>query len=206
MIELHAWQTSNCQRVAIVLEECALAYRVHRVDLFKGEQQSPSFLQMNPAGAVPVVVDSDGPNGTPLTLSQSGAIELYLAEKAGEFIPHDPLRRVQALQWLMFAVTDVAPASMSMFLLSMFAPEKSPANVGFFEQRLLRFLRVADGALAERDWLAGELSVADFALYPVYATRKAIVDAAGDLPNLTRWGASLAARPAVAKAMQVATA
>ena len=204
MIDFYAWQTSNCQRALIMLEECGLAYRLHKVDLFKGEQQEPAFLQINPAGAVPALVDAEGPGGAPLTLAQSGAIELYIAEKAGKFLAHDPVRRAHTLQWLMFAVTDCAPASMAMFLLTMMAPEKSPANVAFFEQRLLRHLRVAEARLAGRDWLADELSVADFALYPVYATRKAIVDAAGDLPNLTRWGAALAARPAVAKAMRAA--
>ena len=204
MIDLYAWQTSNCQRAAIMLEECGLAYRLHKIDLFKGEQQTPEYLRINPAGTVPAIVDADGPGGAPLTLTQSGAIELYLAEKTGKFLAQDPARHAQTLQWLMFAVTDCAPASMGMFLLTMLAPEKSPANVGFFEQRLLRFFRVADGQLAGREWLAGELSVADFALYPLYAARKAIVDAAGDLPDLTRWGAALAARPGVAKAMQAA--
>jgi len=204
MIEFHAWQTSNCQRVAIMLEECGLPYRVHKVDLFKGEQNDPAFLQINPAGAVPAIIDADGPGGLSLTLTESGAIDLYLAEKAGKFLPREPAQRAQTLQWLMFALTDCAPASMSMFLLSMMAPEKSPANVGFFEQRLLRFFRVADEQLAGRDWLAGELSVADFALYPIYAARKAIADAAGDLHHLPRWGAALAARPGVVKAMQAA--
>jgi GST-like protein len=204
MIDFYAWQTSNCQRVAIVLEECGLAYRVHKVDLFKGAQQDPAFLRLNPAGAVPVIVDSDGPGGAPLTLTQSGAIEIYLAEKAGRYLARDAARRAQVLQWLMFAVTDCAPASTAMFLLTMMTPEKSPANVGFFEQRLLRFFRVADQQLAGREWLADELSVADFALYPIYATRKGIADGAGNLPNLARWGAALAARPGVAKAMQAA--
>ncbi len=204
MIDFYGWQTSNCQRAVIMMEECGLEYRLHKVDLFKGEQQDPAFLRINPAGAVPALVDSDGPGGAPLTLTQSGAIELYLAEKAGRFLAHDPVRRAHTLQWLMFAVTDCAPASTALFLLSMQAPEKSPANVAFFEQRLLRFFRVADGRLAGREWLADELSVADFALYPVYAARKAVADAAGDLPNLARWGAALAARPAVAKAMRAA--
>ena len=204
MIDFYAWQTSNCQRVAIMLEECGLEYRVHKIDLFKGEQENPAFLRINPAGAVPAIVDDDGPGGAPLTLTQSGAIDLYLAEKAGKFLQRDAAPRAQTLQWLMFALTDCAPASSSIFLLTMMAPEKSSANVGFFEQRLLRFFRVADGRLAGRDGLAGELSVADFALYPLYAARKAIADAAGDLPNLTRWGAALAARPGVVKAMQAA--
>jgi GST-like protein len=204
MIEFYTWQTSNGQRVAILLEECGFAYRVHKIDLMKGEQKSPEYLKINPAGAIPAIVDSDGPGGTPLTLTQSGAIDLYLAEKAGKFIPADPLRRALAHQWLLFVLSDCAPASTAIFFQSVLLPDKSPSNLKWHEERLLRFFRIADGRLAAQEWLAGELSIADFALYPIYAVRKALVDAAGDLPNLARWGAALAARPGVAKGMQAA--
>ena len=125
---------------------------------------------------------------------------VYLAEKTGKFLPRDPARRLLALQWVMFATTDCAAASGSIFQLSTLAPEKSPANVAFYEQRLLRYFRVTDDRLAGREWLADELSIADFSLYPLYAVRKSIA-ASGNLANLTRWGDALAARPAVAKAM-----
>ena len=118
MIEFYTWQTSNGQRVAILLEECGFAYRVHKIDLTKGEQKSPGYLKINPAGAIPAIVDSDGPGGTPLTLTQSGAIDLYLAEKAGKFIPADPVRRALAHQWLLFALSDCAPASTAIFFQS----------------------------------------------------------------------------------------
>jgi GST-like protein len=204
MIDLYTWQTSNGHRAAIMLEECGFAYRVHKVDLTKGEQRSPEFLKLNPAGAIPVIVDPDGPGGKPLTLAQSGAIELYLAEKAGRFIPAEPARRVAAYQWLMYAVTDCAPSSTGIFFSNVLLPEKSPANAAWFEARLLQQFRIADARLARDEWLAGDLSIADFALYPVYAVRKSLADAAGDLPNLTRWGAMLAARSGVAKAMLAA--
>jgi GST-like protein len=204
MIDLYTFQTSNGQRAAILLEECGFPYRVHKVDLAKGEQQGEAYRKINPAGAIPAIVDPDGPGGRPLTLSQSGAIALYLAEKAGRFVPSDPARRALALQWLMFALTDCAPASSNLYYLGAVAPEKSAANLAWLTERLVRLLRVADARLEGRDWLADELSVADFALYPVYAVRKPQVDAAGGLPNLERWGAALAARPAVAKAMQAA--
>jgi GST-like protein len=203
MIEFYTAQTSNGHRVAIVLEECGLAYRTHKLDLFKGEQRNPDYLALNPAGQIPTIVDPDGPGGKPLTLGQSGAIVLYLAEKAGKFLPADRLRRIDALQWLMFTMTDVAPASTGMFFQSVLMPDKSTANDAFWEQRVARFFRLADRHLAGREWLAGELSVADFALYPIYAGRKAIADAAGDLPDLARWGQALAARPGVARGMQV---
>ena len=203
MIDLYTFNTSNGHRASITLEECGLPYRVHKVDLAKGEQKAPEFLNINPAGAIPAIVDHDVPGG-PLKLSQSGAIMLYAAEKTGRFLPTDPARRAQALQWLMLAVTDVARASTSIFLSSAVLPDKSPANVAYFEEQTLRYLRVAEARLAGRDFLADELSVADFALYPLYAVRKALVDKAGDLPELARWSAALAARPGVDKGMRAA--
>ncbi len=203
MIDFYTFATSNGQRAAILLEECELPYRMHWIDLMKGEQHAAEFLKVNPAGAIPVIVDADGPTGKPLTLSQSGAIVIYLAEKAGRFIPADAVRRLIALQWLLQATTDAARASSAIFLVSTLVPEKVPGNTAFFEQQCLRYLRSADARLADRDYLADELSIADFALYPVYAVRKALVDKAGDLPHLTRWGEVMAARPAVARAMEL---
>ncbi len=139
-----------------------------------------------------------------MKLSQSGAILLYVAEIARRFLPAESGRRALALQWLMLAGTDVARASTSIFLSSAILPDKSPANIAYFEEQTLRYLRVADARLAGREFLADELSVADFALYPLYAVRKALVDKAGDLPELTRWGAALAARPGVDKGMHAA--
>ena len=201
MIDFYTFATSNGQRAAMLLEECALPYRVHWVDLMKGEQSTPEFLKVNPAGAIPVIVDADGPAGKPLTLSQSGAILIYLAEKTGRFIPADQVRRLIALQWLLQATTDAARASSAIFLVSTLVPEKVPGNTAFFEQQCLRYLRSANTRLADCEYLADELSIADFALYPVYAVRKALVDRAGDLPHLARWGNAIAARPAVARAM-----
>jgi GSH-dependent disulfide-bond oxidoreductase len=204
MIDLYTWQTSNGQRAAIMLEECGFAYRVNKVDLFKNEQQSPEFLKVNPAGQIPAIVDPDGPDGRPLTLAQSAAIALYLAEKSGRFIPSDPVRRVLALQWFMFTLADMAPASANLFLLGVLAPEKSPANLEWLGTRMFRFFRLADARLEGREWLADELSIADFALYPVVAVRKPQLDAAGDFANLQRWRAAIAERSGVAKAMQAA--
>jgi GSH-dependent disulfide-bond oxidoreductase len=205
MIDLYTFQTSNGQRAAIMLEECGFPYRVHRIDLFKGEQQHPDYLAKNPIGAIPTIVDPDGPEGRPLTLTQSGAIALYLAEKAGRFLPTDPLRRVAAMQWLMYGMTDCSPASANLFLLGVRAPEKSEANMAWLTERMLRYFRIVDARLADRDYLADEISVADFALYPVYAVRKQKIDEAnGALANLSRWGAAIGARPGVAKGMAAA--
>lgn len=204
MIDFYTAASSNGRRAAIMLEECGLPFTLHKVDLMGGEQRTVAFLSINPAGAIPVIVDHDGPGGASITLAQSGAIMLYLAEKTGRFLPKDPVLRAQAWQWLFQATTDVAATSMTMFLLSTFAPDKSEANDRFFEERVLRQLRAADQRLADRPYLAQELSVADFALYPVYAVRKAAVEAAGDLPHLVKWARSLAERPALARAMTLA--
>ena len=204
MIDLYTWQTSNGQRAAIMLEECGFPYRVNKIDLSKNEQQRPEYLKINPAGQIPAIVDPDGPDRRPLTLTQSAAIALYLAEKSGRLIPSDPVRRLLALQWFMFTLADMAPASANLFLLGVLAPEKSTANLEWLGTRMFRFFRLADERLAGREWLADELSIADFALYPVVAVRKPQLDAAGGLANLQRWRAAIAERPGVAKAMRAA--
>jgi GST-like protein len=118
-------------------------------------------------------------------------------------MPKDPARRIAALQWLMQACSDVAGTSGAIFQLSMVAPEKSAANVEFFEKRLVNALRVADARLADREYLVDEISVADLALYPVVATRKPVIEKHGGLPNLAKWAERMVARPGVAKGMQV---
>lgn len=203
MIDLYTAGTQNGHRAAVMLEESGLAYRAHRLNLAAGDQKKPEYLAINPAGLIPAIVDHDGPGGKPLALSQSGAIVLYLAEKSGKFIPSDAARRAIAMQWFMQACTDCASASGGIFLAANVMPDKSPANVEFFEQRLLRFLGVADAQLASHEHLAGEVSVADFALYPLVATRMPLVEKAGGFAHLRRWAAAMAARPGVAKGMTV---
>ena len=201
MIDFYTAATSNGQRVAIALEEMGLPYSVHKVNLPNGDQKRPEYLAINPAGMIPAIVDHGAPGGKALSLSQSGAIIMYLAEKSGKLLPADAARRAVARQWVMQACSDCAGASSAIFLTSNMAPEKSPANVEFFEGRLQRFFRDADARLKGRDFLADELTIADLALYPIYAARKGVADRAGDLPNLTRWGALMAARPGIIKGL-----
>lgn len=202
MIDLYLAPTANGLRASVALDECGLAYRPNKIDLAKGEQRTPEFLKLNPAGQIPVLVDHDGPGGKPLTLAQSAAIILYCAEKSGKFLPKDGARRALALQWMMQAATDVAPASGAIFHLEMVAPEKNEAITSHFKKRLLSFLGVCDAQLAKHDYLAGEISVADLMLYPNYSLRKPLIDAAGGYANLHRWGAAMAARPGVQKGMK----
>jgi GST-like protein len=202
MIDVYLAPTANGLRATVALAECGLDYTPHKIDLAKGEARTPEFLKLNPAGQIPVIVDHDGPGGKPLTLAQSGAIILYCAEKSGKFLPKDPARRALALQWLMQAATDLAPVSGAIFQLEMVAPEKNESITKHFHKRLVNFFTVCDAQLAGDSYLAGELSVADLQLYPNYFARKALIDAAGGLPHLHRWAASMAARPGVARGMK----
>ncbi|MBA3506044.1 MAG: glutathione S-transferase N-terminal domain-containing protein [Betaproteobacteria bacterium] len=204
MIDLYTSDTSNGQRAAIMLEECGLEYTVRKFDLMQGEHRNPVFLNVNPAGTIPAIVDHDGPGGNPLALAQSGAILLYLAMKTGSFFPIDPALRAEAFQWFMQATTDCAPASGMIFQLSRLAPEKSPANVAFLEERLRKFLRVVDTRLAGRAHLAGEVSIADLALYPVTAARRELIEADVGFVNLKRWMTTIGDRPAVVRGMRAA--
>jgi GST-like protein len=203
MIDFYTSGTANGHRAAIALEESGLPYRAHKLNLQAGDQRKPEYLKINPAGAIPAIVDDEGPGGKPLALAQSGAIVLYVAEKSGKFLPKDAARRAVAMQWLLHACSDVAGGSGALFQLSMVAPEKSAPNVEFFEKRLVNALRAADGRLAGREYLADDISVADLALYPVVATRGPVIEKHGGLPNLAKWAERMAARPGVAKGMQV---
>jgi GST-like protein len=202
MLELYTFPSSNGQRAAIALEECGIPYRVRKVDLAKGEQRAPQFLAINPAGTIPALVDPDGPGGAPLNLAQSGAIVVHAAERSGRLLPGDARRRAEAWRWFFHAVTDCACASVGIYLASAQMPDKSDANARYFEERTLRFLRVVDGVLADRSSLAGEYSIADVALYPLAATRRPLIESAGDCGHLLRWLDEIGERPAVQRGMQ----
>jgi len=203
MIDLYTFPSSNGQRASIVLEACRVPYRVHTVDLRKGEQKSPEFLRINPAGTIPVIVDPDGPGGRPLTLSQSGAIMIYLAEKSGQMLPTPGAARIETLRWLMATMTDLAPASAAIFLTSLAAEPPPGEIVAFWEQRFLSLLQTFDAQLGTREYLAGELTIADLALYPTAVGRKSLIDASQGLAHLKRWMAVMAAMPEVQRGMAV---
>lgn len=201
MIDLYMWGTANGLRAAVALAECGLEHRVHKVDITKGEQKSPEYLKMNPLGAIPVIVDHDGPGGKPLTLCQSGAIIVYACEKAGKFIPTDGERRALAGQWFVAAASDIAGTSSTVFFSENFVPEKSVPNTDLFKSRLVAYFRNVDRHLAGRQYLADEISFADLMLYPNYAARTPLIESAGGMDNLRRWGERMAARPGVQKGM-----
>jgi len=202
MIELYYGPTANGQRATVILEESELPFRRHPVDLAKGEHLAADFLALNPVGMTPVLVDGEGPGGKRIVIAQSIAIMLYVAEKAGRFIPGDAYRRALMHSWLMFVASDIAMTSGTLFQLTLVGSEPSPPHMEHFEKRLGRFFAACDRQLDGREYLVDELSIADFALFPNVAGRKALVDRYGPMPNLAAWSERMAARPALARGMK----
>lgn len=204
MIDLYTAGTSNGQRASVMLEATGLPYRAHKVDLASGAQRGPEFLKINPAGQIPVIVDHGGAGGHPLTVAQSGAIMLYLAERSGSFLPSDPVQRARVLEAFMQVMTDVAPASSALFYMAKATEPANPEVMAYCKTRFLSMLAPVDRRLARHPWVAGEeISIADFALYPTVAGRKAILDEAPGLSDLRRWAQTMALRPDVARGMAV---
>ncbi len=203
MIDLYAAGTSNGMRARIALEECGLAYKLHPIDLTKGEQKTPQFLAMNPNGQIPVIVDQEGPGGKPLTLSQSSAILVYCAEKSGKHLPKDPAARAAMLQALMSASTDVTPMIGTVFGIVRSKEPHGP-TAEMFKGRLKAMFQVWDGLLGKHKYAAGnEMTIADFSLYAGYVRAKASVpDTCEGFPNLERWAKEIGARPGVQRALK----
>jgi GST-like protein len=202
MIGFYAGNTPNNQRVAIVLEELALPYNLHKVDVMAGGAKTPEFLRINPNGLSPAIIDSDGPDRKPVTVTQSWVICLYLADKAGRFVPKDGLARLRVVEALFHLASDVMMAHSTHTTLSRFVPEKVPSIIGFYEQRLLAAFQNLDRQLAEGEYLAGDLSIADFGLYPVFHRRRALVEGKPQFANLERWGRLMDARPACRRGIE----
>jgi GSH-dependent disulfide-bond oxidoreductase len=203
MIDLYTFGTSNGQRVAIALEETGFPYKVHKVDLQKGEQKRSEYLEINPTGRIPAIVDNDGPGGTPMVLTQSFAISIYLAERSGRLLPTDPRSRVRCLEWLMFVITDVSAPVGQAFFLNRLAKEAHPAAAAALRERGLGFVEHLDRRLGDTPFLGGDAyTIADIAAYPTVVS----IDEPDRrrFANLSRWTAEVGARPAVARGMAVA--
>jgi glutathione S-transferase len=201
MIDLYAAGTSNGVRARMALEECGLAYNLKPIDLSKGEQRTPQYLAMNPMGQIPVIVDHEGPGGKPVTLSQSTAILMYAAEKSGKHMPKDPAKRPAMLQALMSASTDITPNFGAATAVKN-AKDSSPAMLEMFKARQKSMFKVWDDLLGSRKYAAGdEFTIADISLYAGYwRTKGAFPECLEGFKNLERWGAEMAARPALQRA------
>jgi len=203
MIKLYSWPTPNGHKIHIALEELELPYEVIAVDIGKGEQLKPDFLAINPNNRIPAIVDEEGPSG-PLTLFESGAILVYLAEKTGKLLPKDPVARYVALQWLMFQMGGVGPMFGQQGHFSVYAPEKIPYAIQRYESEVKRLHRVLEKRLATSEYLGGpEYSIADIATYPwVRPLAWRNIDFS-ELPSVSRWLAAISARPAVQRGLAV---
>ena len=203
MITLYTWGTPNGRKVSIMLEECALPYRVKTVDITQGEQFRPEFTTINPNSKIPAIVDPDGPDGWPITLFESGAILLYLASKTGRFLPECDRGKYEAMQWLMFQMGGVGPMFGQTHHFLRFAPEPLPYAIKRYSGETARLYGVLDKRLGEAEFLAGEYTIADMATYPWVARHEWQKIDLADFPNVQRWYAALGARPGVQRGMAV---
>src|SRR5689334_20871019 len=166
MIDLYTWSTPNGRKVSIMLEELGLAYRVHKIDISKGDQFAPEFVAVNPNSKIPAIVDSEGPDGKPIAIFESGAILLWLAERAGRFMGVGPRGRIEPIQWLMFQLAGVGPRFGQTHHFRRFAPEPVPYAIERYTKETARLYGVLDHRLGVAEYLAGEYSIADMATYP----------------------------------------
>jgi GST-like protein len=197
MIDFYYWPTPNGHKVAIMLEETGLAYRLKPVNILRGEQFKPGFLKINPNNKIPAIVDRNGPGGKPFAIFESGAILQYLAEKTGQFMPREVRARYVVLQWLMFQVGGVGPMFGQCGHFLGYAPRKIPYAIDRYRNETLRLYGVMDQRLRKVPFLAGDYSIADMATWPWVHVRwlhKIDID---EFPRVKNWYQKIAARPAV---------
>ena len=203
MIDLYSAKTPNGQKIHIMLEEAGLAYKVIWVNISKGDQFKPAFLKISPNNKIPAIVDHDGPDGEPIALFESGAILMYLAEKIGRFLPTEPRARIEVLTWLFFQMGSVGPMLGQAHHFRAYAPERIPYAVDRYTNEAGRLYGVMDRRLATREYLAGEYSIADIAVFPWLKSPASQGVNPGDYPSVKRWFDAIAARPAVRRGLEV---
>ncbi|PWS34659.1 glutathione S-transferase [Falsiroseomonas bella] len=207
MIELYAWNTPNGRKISVALEEMGLAYRVIPVDISKGQQFEPAFLKISPNNRIPAILDPEGPDGQPISVFESGAILLYLAEKTGRFLPAAPRARVEVWEWLMWQMGGFGPmpGQVHHFLMQ---PEGPARDYGFnrYHSETKRLYGVLDRRLAGRDFVAteGEPSIADFAILGWAWRHERHQVSFEEFPAAGAWYARMMARPAVQRGFEVA--
>lgn len=204
-LELYYYPTPNGRKITIMLEECGLPYIIRPVDITRGEQFAPDFLAISPNNRMPALVDPDGPGGAPISIFESGAILQYLGRKTGKFYPvGDERARVEVEQWLFWQMGGLGPMAGQANHFRLYAPEKVPYGIDRYTNEVNRLYGVMDRRLADRDYLAGDYSIADMAAYPWTTGWKAQGQDMTEFPNLAAWQERMAARKAVATGMAVA--
>jgi len=203
MIDLYTWTTPNGRKASIMLEECGLPYNVHAINIGKDEQFTPQFITLNPNSKIPAITDSDGPDGKPLNVFESGAILIYLAEKTGKFLAKSGRDRSVAMQWLMFQMGGVGPIFGQVHHFLRAAKEPVPYAIERYGKEKDRLYGVLDKHLNANDYLAGDYSIADMATYPWVARYEWHKTDLNQFPNVKRWFDTISARPAVERGMKV---
>ena len=207
MIDLHYWTTPNGHKITIFLEETGLPYNIIPVNIGKGEQFKSNFLAVSPNNRIPAIVDhapADG--GKPISIFESGAILLYLADKTGKFIARDVRGRTESIQWLFWQMGNLGPMAGQNNHFSNYAVEKLPYAIDRYRTEVNRLYGVLNNRLADRAFLAGEYSIADMASYPWIVPYERQGQKLEDFPNLKRWFEAIRARPAVVRAYEKAKA
>lgn len=203
MIDLYTWPTPNGHKVHIMLEECELPYNVIAIDIGAGDQFEPSFLEISPNNKMPAMVDQDGPGGKPISIFESGAILQYLAEKTGKFMSSEARKRVEVLEWLMFQMGGIGPMLGQAHHFLQYAPEKIEYAMRRYANEANRLYDVCDRRLRDHDYLAGEYSIADMAVFPWLRSADKQGVNIDDYKNVKRWFDTINARPAVERALEV---
>lgn len=199
MIDLYTFTTPNGRKASIMLEEVELPYNVHKIDITKNDQFTPEYVAINPNSKIPAIVDRD----TDITVFESGAILMYLAEKTGKFLPPDQKKRYLVIEWLMLQMGSVGPMFGQLNHFKKFAPEKIEYAIARYEKETLRLYSVLDSQLKDNEYICGDYSIADIATYPwvaVYEFQGLTLD---NHPNLKRWVETVQQRPAVQRGMKV---
>jgi GST-like protein len=200
MIDLYTAATPNGHKVSIALEELGLSYHVHCLSFERKEQKSADYLQINPNGRIPAIVDHENDD---FAVFESGAILIYLAEKTGRLLPQDPRQRSVALQWLMFQMGGVGPMQGQANVFLRYFPERIPAAIERYQNETRRLYEVLDGRLAQVEYLAGDYGIADIATFPWVRVHDWAGVSLDGLAHLQRWLAQIEARPAVQRGLQV---
>ena len=204
-IELWTWNTPNGRKVSVALEEMGLPYTVRKVDITKGEQFQPDFLRISPNNKIPAIIDPEGPGGTPVSVFESGAVLLYLGEKTGKFLPRDARRRVPVYEWLMWQMGGFGPMPGQVHhFLQVENEQDRRYGLERYAKETRRLYGVLDKRLGEVEYVAGDLSVADFAILGwAWRHERHQVDLEG-FPNVGRWYRQMMGRPATARGFEVA--
>jgi len=202
MIELYAWPTPNAYKVSIMLEETGLPYKVVPVNIMAGEQFAPDFLKISPNNRMPAIVDDDVVGG-PLSVFESGAILMYLAEKTGRFWPLEPHARYNTAEWVMWQMAGLGPMLGQAGHFRRAAPEKIPYAIERYTNEAKRLFSVLDKQLAGKDYITGTYSIADMMSYPWTLSATFLEIPMAEFPNVAHWQATMAARPAIQRGMEL---